>query len=140
MRTTPSIALNAAEAASRFGYLRTIGRVTGREYEIEIWFAADPEEPQRLFLLSGGRDRSNWVRNLRREPALRFRIGERVWQGSGRELAPSDPQDARARDLVCAKYNSDMSADGARDFHDGALPVVIELTELANLTDEEADA
>lgn len=131
MQTTSSIAPTAAEAQVRNGYLRTIGRVTGREYEIEIWFAVDPEQPQRLFLLSGGRDRSNWVKNLRRQPALRFRIGDRVWSGSGHELIPSDPHDARARDLVCAKYYGDASAQEAQDFHDRALPVAIELTSVA---------
>ena len=38
-----------------FCYLTTVGRVTGRPHEIEIWFAI---EGQTLYMLSGGQDRS----------------------------------------------------------------------------------
>ena len=35
-------------------------------------------------MLSGGRERSNWVRNLMRTPAVRVRIGDREFEGTAR--------------------------------------------------------
>ena len=48
-------------AEADFAYLTTIGRKTGRPHRIEIWFAA---HDGRLYMLSGGRDGADWVRNL----------------------------------------------------------------------------
>lgn len=133
MSTDTSVALTDAEAAAQFGYLRTTGRVTGREHEIEMWFAVDAADRQRLYLLSGGRDRSNWVRNLRRQPAMRFRIGERIWEGIARELIPDDPLEAVARDRVCTKYQAGFSTESERqDFHDRALPFALQLGALSD--------
>ena len=67
-------------------YLETIGRVSGRPHEIEIWFAADGDT---IWMLSGGMDRSDWVRNLQHNPAVRVRIaGE--WL-TGRAAIVTDP-------------------------------------------------
>jgi len=52
-------------AGEAFVYLTTVGRRTGRAHRIEIWFAIHNE---RLYLMSGGRDRADWVRNLMRNP------------------------------------------------------------------------
>ena len=54
-------------------YLSTTGRVSGEPHEIEIWFAlADGV----AYMLSGGGDRSDWVKNLRANPAVTIRIGD----------------------------------------------------------------
>jgi hypothetical protein len=45
-------------------YLTTNGRVSGAPHRIEIWFALSGTT---AYLLSGGGDRSDWVRNLRAE-------------------------------------------------------------------------
>jgi hypothetical protein len=59
-------------------YLTTTGRVSGEPREIEIWFGL---YGRTLYMLSGGRDRSNWVKNLIREPRVRVRIADRTWEG-----------------------------------------------------------
>ena len=46
-------------------YLITTGRVSGQPREIEIWFAL---QGRTLYMLSGGRDRAQWVRNIQRQP------------------------------------------------------------------------
>jgi hypothetical protein len=48
-------------AGEPYAYLTTVGRRTGRFHRIEIWFAV---QDGRMYLLSGGRERSDWVRNL----------------------------------------------------------------------------
>src|ERR671920_81740 len=73
-----------ALADESFCYLTTTGRVTGRPHEIEIWFALVPETLA-LYMLSGGGDRSDWVKNLRRNPEVTVRIAEGRFAGVARE-------------------------------------------------------
>jgi deazaflavin-dependent oxidoreductase (nitroreductase family) len=59
-------------------YLTTIGRRTGRPHRIEIWFAAHDGG---LYLLSGGRERADWVRNLRTHPQVTVELGDETRVG-----------------------------------------------------------
>ena len=54
-------------------YLTTTGRRSGEPHRIEIWFALVDGV---VYLLSGGRDRSDWVRNLEVSPDVVLEIGE----------------------------------------------------------------
>lgn len=105
-------------------YLTTTGRVSGRSREIEIWFALAGDV---LYMLSGGRERSNWVRNLVREPAVSVRIGGASFDGRGRVIASGDEEDALARRLLFDKYSRRSSGDLTR-WRDCALPVALDLT------------
>lgn len=103
-------------------YLATVGRVTGRTREVEIWFAL---WEQTLYMLSGGRSRSDWVRNARAQPAVRVRIGPRTFAGRAR-LLRRGAEDARARAMVAGKYR----ARGHRDldaWQRDALVVAVDL-------------
>ena len=58
-----------AHDAGQFCYLTTTGRITGRPHEIEIWFAFPPDPASTtLYLMAGGRERSDWVKNLLQNP------------------------------------------------------------------------
>ena len=103
-----------------FCYLTTTGRRTGRPHTIEIWFAADG---QTLYLMAGGREQTDWVRNLLADPAVDVRIGEVVHQGTARVPEGSD-EDALARRLLLAKYQKD---DELESWGRTALPVAIDL-------------
>ena len=112
-----------ALAEESFCYLTTMGRVTGRPHEIEIWFSLVPEA-QTLYMLSGGRDRSDWVKNLRRNPEVEVRIaGERIG-GRAREAKDAE-EDELARRLLIEKYES--SPGRLENWRRGALPVVVDL-------------
>jgi len=74
--------------------------VSRRPRTIEIWFATDGE---RIYLLSGGRDRAYWVRNLRAEPRVRVRLGGTTLTGTARVIE-GEGRDALARRLLAAKY------------------------------------
>jgi deazaflavin-dependent oxidoreductase (nitroreductase family) len=106
-----------------FCYLTTQGRrVTGRPHRIEIWFVLDGET---LYLLSGGRGRSDWVKNLRRTPEVRVELGHEVFAGRARIVA--DPEeDERARALVHDKYAGSYGGDLSR-WRRSALPVAVDL-------------
>lgn len=105
-----------------FAYLTTTGRVTGRPHEIEIWFAAHDGA---VYLLSGGRHRADWVRNLQDDQQVTVRIAGRTVGGTARFVSPSSEEDARARDLVWSKYT--RPANDLRSWRDTALPVAVDL-------------
>ncbi|MDQ3929563.1 MAG: nitroreductase family deazaflavin-dependent oxidoreductase [Chloroflexota bacterium] len=89
-------------AREQYCYLTTVGRRTGNPHTIEIWFAM-PEDGHSLYMLAGGGDRSDWVRNLRRNPSVQVRIGDRVFSGHGRVITDQG-EEQLARRLVVAKY------------------------------------
>jgi deazaflavin-dependent oxidoreductase (nitroreductase family) len=84
-----------------YAYLTTIGRRSGRPHRIEIWFAVENE---RLYLMSGGRDRSDWVRNLQANLRVTIELGVETRAGVARILQEGTAEDQRARDLLVAKY------------------------------------
>ena len=114
--------------SEQFAYLETTGRVTGRPHEIEIWFAGDTDGDQ-LYLMAGGRERADWVKNLRRTPRVRVRIAG-VWYSGTARVIEGKPGERRARELVSAKYMGYVPHSGA-DLPTGwcreALPVAIAL-------------
>jgi deazaflavin-dependent oxidoreductase (nitroreductase family) len=83
-----------------FAYLTTIGRRTGREHRIEIWFGLSGGV---VYLLSGGGDRSDWVRNLRANPSVGIRIGGVERPARARVVTDGD-EVGTARRLLAAKY------------------------------------
>ena len=106
----------------KFAYLTTTGRCSGHRREIEIWFDAVGDT---AYLLSGGRDRSDWVKNLKREPRVRLRIGDREFAGVARVVDAHSGEDALARKLLVEKYRS-----GSRDLASwgrNSLPIAIDL-------------
>ena len=108
-------------AQEDFCYLTTTGRVTGRSHKIEIWFALAGSA---LYVLSGGRDRSDWVKNLRRKPEVTVRIGGERFEGRARVV--EDPEeDALARELLVEKY--ERTAGSLASWRRTALPVAVDL-------------
>ena len=93
--------LDPALAGEEYCYVRTIGRVTGRPHEIEIWFAL---QGSTLYILAGGRDGSDWVKNGKRQPRVHVRIAGRSFEGAFRVVADAD-EDALARRLLLEKYS-----------------------------------
>ena len=90
--------------------------------EIEIWFGL---EESTLYMLSGGRDRSDWVKNLTKTPAVSVRIADRTFQGVARIVTDPD-EDASARRLLYEKYSPTYSGDLA-EWRDSALPIAVDL-------------
>ena len=109
-------------AALDFCYLTTTGRRTGHPHTIEIWFALEDDE---VFVLSGGGDASDWVRNLRAIPTVGLRLGVRYMITQAHVV--EDPhQDALARRLLVEKYSPRCEGD-LEEWGRTSLPVVIQL-------------
>jgi deazaflavin-dependent oxidoreductase (nitroreductase family) len=113
-----------ALADEDFCYLTTTGRATGRPHEIEIWFSLAPET-EILYMLSGGGDRSDWVRNLRRNPEVTVRIAAEELSGRAREARDAE-EDELARRLLVEKYES--SPGRLANWRRTALPVAVDLS------------
>jgi deazaflavin-dependent oxidoreductase (nitroreductase family) len=116
---------NAVSKDPQFCYVTTRGRTTGNPHEIEIWFAREPGA-NTIYMLSGGGDRSDWVRNIRANAELTVRIADDVHTGSGRIVDPATEEDALARRVIGDKYG--RGPDLTRWLRE-ALPVAIDLGE-----------
>lgn len=122
----PIVAWLHTVAGEPFAYLTTAGRVTGRPHEIELWFAADRVS---VYFLAGGREQSDWVRNLAHSRHATVRICGRTVGGSGRTISAGSDEDGRARDLVWRKYAS--GPDDLTSWRDTALVVAVDLAPYA---------
>jgi hypothetical protein len=78
-----------------------------------------------VYLLAGGGDQSDWVRNVRREPRVGLRLGASDMICRARVVEEPD-EDALARRLLLEKYGS-RTSDDLSEWARTALPVVVEL-------------
>jgi deazaflavin-dependent oxidoreductase (nitroreductase family) len=111
-----------AMSGESFAYVTTAGRRTRRPHTIEIWFAV---HGGRAYLLSGGGDRSDWVRNIRADPAVTLQIGDRTWAATARVVDDPD-EEAAARRLLATKYQRWREGRPLSRWAATALPVSLE--------------
>jgi hypothetical protein len=106
-------------------YHETTGRVTGRALVVEIWFAADLG-CDRIYMMSGGRDAADWVRNIRKNAAVRVRFGDLWLSGSATEIegAADEPL---CRELLAAKYQGWHEGKRLSRWARESLPIAIDL-------------
>ena len=71
---------------AKYLYLTTTGHISGDPHEIEIWYV---EHGGCYYLISELREAAHWVRNLRAQPAVRFRLGDRT--ADARASVPTEP-------------------------------------------------
>ena len=107
-----------------FAYLTTFGRRTGKAHTVEVWFGLDD---RRVYMLSGGGDRADWVRNLRKTPRVRVRVGTRTVTGAARVVRGGTKEDERARELLDGKYQGWRAGNRLSSWARNALPIAIEL-------------
>ncbi|HEY3529464.1 MAG TPA: nitroreductase family deazaflavin-dependent oxidoreductase [Nocardioides sp.] len=105
-------------------YLTTTGRRSGRPHRIEIWFL---ERGDAVYLFSGGGERSDWVRNLQREPHVDLELPGRPSQRYSASVV-KDADDGLRREMDVKYYATDPGehiTEWARD------STVVRLTPLA---------
>lgn len=107
-----------------FAYLTTAGRRSGRAHTIEIWFGL---RDGRVYLLSGGGDRADWVRNIRKTASVRLRIGTRTVPATARVLRRGTREDELARELLDGKYQGWREGKRLSSWARNARPVAIDL-------------
>jgi deazaflavin-dependent oxidoreductase (nitroreductase family) len=111
-------------ASEDFCYLTTTGRKSGKAHEIEIWFAIHDGT---LYMLSGGGDAADWVRNIKKDPRVRVRINSQNAVLKARVVRAGTTDDQLARELLDAKYMGWRSGKKLSSWARGALPVAIDL-------------
>ena len=107
-------------------YLTTRGRVTGADHEIEIWYVRESRPGgATLYLLAGAGERSDWVRNLQADPAVRVRVDDVTYAAIARVVTDPD-EDRHARTVVFEKYQPRNDGELVT-WRERALPVAIDL-------------
>jgi deazaflavin-dependent oxidoreductase (nitroreductase family) len=104
-------------------YLTTTGRKTGNPHEIEIWFGL---EGKTAYLLSGGADASDWVKNLRVNPRVKLRIAKHTFDATAR-VVQNIQEESMARPMLAAKYQNWREGQQLSDWARDALVVAIDL-------------
>jgi deazaflavin-dependent oxidoreductase (nitroreductase family) len=94
---------SGATPEPEFLHLTTTGRRSGLPREIEIWFTRDGD---RYYLVAETGERAQWVRNLRADPAVRWRVGRKEFGGRARVVDRAREPDlsAAVRTRSRAKY------------------------------------
>ncbi|HEU4744816.1 MAG TPA: nitroreductase family deazaflavin-dependent oxidoreductase [Anaerolineales bacterium] len=108
-------------SAEEYCYLTTTGRVSGRPHEIEIWFGA---QNNTVYLLSGS-GKSDWVKNLLKDPAVMVRIAKHNFPGTAR-IVTNKEEELQARYLVAEKYQEWEEGKTLSEWARTALPVAID--------------
>lgn len=111
-------------ADEAFAYLTTTGRVSGKPHTIEIWFSLDGST---MFMLSGGGDAADWVKNIRKSGDVRVRVGSRTVAAKARIVAEGTDEDAKARRLLDGKYMGWHEGKKLSSWARGARAVAIDL-------------
>ena len=106
-------------------YLTTTGRVTGNPHEIEIWFG---HKDNTVYLLSGGRDKSDWVKNLLKNPSVTLRVGKQTFKATVR-IVEDNKEEMMTRNMLADKYNERTVRGALSKWARTALPVAIDLAQ-----------
>lgn len=111
-------------SAEEYCYLTTTGRVTGKPHEIEIWFVIHDNT---LHLLAGGKQESDWVKNLLKNPSVMVRIAKHTFAGTAR-LVTDEKEDMKARTALAEKYQEWDEGRTLSNWARTALPVAIDIS------------
>jgi deazaflavin-dependent oxidoreductase (nitroreductase family) len=114
-----------------YAYLTTTGRRSGRPHRIEIWFALVDGV---VFFLSGGGDRSDWVRNLV-SPEVVVELGNERRTRPARVVTDGN-EDRLARAALVSKYTPRYRGD-LEEWGRTSLPIAVDWTERTDATAEE---
>jgi deazaflavin-dependent oxidoreductase (nitroreductase family) len=105
-------------------YLTTRGRKTGISHEIEIWFCVYENS---LYLLSGGGDKSDWVRNLLKDPHVTVRLAGQTFPATA-SLLEDKKKEPLVRMAMAIKYN-EWEGENPSEWARTALAVKIDIKE-----------
>lgn len=82
----------------KYLYLITKGYKTGNPHEIEIWYVY---HEGCYYLVSEKRDQAHWVRNIRANSKITFRVGDSKFDGQG-----TIPDDSKIIEAVTEKMDA----------------------------------
>ena len=107
-------------------YLTTVGRISGNPHRIEIWFTV---HNHRIYLISGGGYRADWVKNLLADPSVEIEVGPHRWRAIAK---PDDTPAHPARGHLAARYQNWQPGQPLTDWATGGLVVELRIEEEAS--------
>ena len=105
-------------------YFTTRGRVTGNPHEIEIWFGLNDTT---LYLMSGGGGKSDWVKNLTKNPSVTVRIAKHTFNATAR-IVQDETEQMLARNMLADKYKKRESNGSLSEWAQSALVVGLDVS------------
>ena len=109
-------------AKEDYCYLTTTGRVTGKPHDIEIWFGTQDNS---IYVMAGDH-KSDWVKNLRKDPSVAVRIAGHHFTGTAR-LVSDEQEEMTARYMLAEKYQEWENGRDLSEWAQTALVVGIDL-------------
>ncbi|HYY53777.1 MAG TPA: nitroreductase family deazaflavin-dependent oxidoreductase [Candidatus Dormibacteraeota bacterium] len=106
-----------------FAYLTTMGRRSGREHTVELWFGVRGDT---IYFLSGGGDRADWLRNARANPRVKVRLGRTTLDGRAR-ATEDRAEELTARQTLATKYESWVPGKRLSAWARSSLPLAVDL-------------
>jgi nitroimidazol reductase NimA-like FMN-containing flavoprotein (pyridoxamine 5'-phosphate oxidase superfamily) len=100
--------------------------VSGRPHQIEIWFGV---QNRSIYMLSGS-GKSDWMKNLLKDPNVTVRIAKHDFTGTAR-IVKNEQEEMMARNMLADKYNERETDGSLSEWARTALPVAIDLKERA---------
>lgn len=90
-------------ANTQFLYLTTVGRITGEQRQIEIWFV---QSQGMFYVLAEHFHDAQWVKNIGRNSRVHVRVGDQEFDATARALDERHDCETwqRARRLSLEKY------------------------------------
>jgi len=122
-KENPSLSRLLADEA--YCYLTTTGRISGKPHQIEIWFGL---KDNTFYLLSGGGKKSDWVKNLLKNPSVTMRVGKQTFEAIAR-IVEDKEEEMRARNMLADKYNERKVNGSLSGWAKSALVVAIDLAQ-----------
>ena len=107
-----------------YAYLTTTGRVSGTPHRIRIWFAV---MDGCLWVNSGGRHRSDWVKNVMADQRLDVQIGAEHWKATA--TIRDDAVQHTARERLAERYQGWRPGQPLSQWATQSLLIQIEVTD-----------
>ena len=89
--------------AETFLYLTTTGRVTGNPHKIEIWYV---EHEGCFYMCTEHPQKADWVKNIRKNPAVMFYISERGTETPPEQVSAFIVDDAALKSILHEKFRA----------------------------------
>jgi len=99
-------------ASKKLIHLTTKGRKTGRLHTVELWFAI---VSGKVYLSHEGKQ-TDWMKNIKRNDAVTFKIGGKNFTGNARYLEDGTTEAETAKAALYEKYYGKATKDVIEDW------------------------
>ena len=107
----------------KFVYLTTKGRKSGRDHEVELWFAISDG---RVYLSHEGKH-TDWMKNLIRDDNVKLKIGSETFNGQAKLTELGSTGRVRGMEALYSKYYGPASKETLDDWFELSSLIEIEL-------------